>query len=838
METLTEKAEKLNFSDQLEEFFEINLDLLCIADVNGVFRKLNKSWEESLGYRVEELEGKVFLDYVHPEDLASTLEALGRLRNKEKVLNFTNRYRCKDGSYRYIEWRSHLYGDFIYAAARDITERKTIEDSLRESEENFRTFFETIDDVVVVGNLQGDLIYANSAAVKDLGYTLGELKKMKIIELNDESRREEAELIFSQMLSGQRNTCPIPLQAKDGGLIPVETKVWMGEWNGEKAIFGLAKDLSAQQAAYDRFYRLFDNNPALMAISSVEDRKITDVNAAFLENLGYEKDEVIGKTGAELNLFAEQQDWEAMAEILRNGEGIKQREVKLRKKNGELLDGIFSGDVIKNQMEKSFLAVMMDVTESKKAQAEIKEKSGLILSLIESIPDIVFYKDVEGVYMGCNPKFEKLVGKSRDQIIGFTDHDLFEPQMAALYRKQDEEVLAGKSLWRDEEWFTYANEKNCLLDILKTPYWGEDGTLIGLIGIGRDITDRRKKEEQIEYLSFHDQLTGLYNRRFYEEELKRLDTEENYPLTIAMGDANGLKFVNDAFGHEMGDQLLWKVGVALKKACRDEDLVARVGGDEFVLVLPRTDLLAAEKIVKRIKQLLQKEKVGALAISVSFGTASKTKGTEDMQQVFKDCEDRMYRNKLWERASLRSKSIDIVLNALYEKDHREMLHSKKVASICEMIAKEMDLDPEGVHQIRLAGLLHDIGKIIMGDSLLIRRGPLSEGDWQEIRKHPETGYRILSAANEFAEIAPGVHEHHERWDGTGYPKGLCGEEISLAARIISVADAYDAMTGLRGYKKVFSKEEAKKELRDCSGTQFDPEVVHTFLEKVISCQEI
>jgi len=280
------------------------------------------------------------------------------------------------------------------------------------------------------------------------------------------------------------------------------------------------------------------------------------------------------------------------------------------------------------------------------------------------------------------------------------------------------------------------------------------------------------------------------------------------------------------------------VGVALKKACRDEDLVARVGGDEFVLVLPRTDLLAAEKIVKRIKQLLQKEKVGALAISVSFGIASKTKNEEDMQQVFKDCEDRMYLNKLWERASLRSKSIDIVLNALYEKDHREMLHSKKVAAICEMIAKEMDLDPEGVHQIRLAGLLHDIGKIIMGDSLLIRRGPLSETDWQEIRKHPETGYRILSAANEFAEIAPGVHEHHERWDGAGYPKGLCGEEISLAARIISVADAYDAMTSLRGYKKVLSKEEAKKELRDCSGTQFDPEVVNTFLEKVISCQEI
>ncbi len=346
----------------------------------------------------------------------------------------------------------------------------------------------------------------------------------------------------------------------------------------------------------------------------------------------------------------------------------------------------------------------------------------------------------------------------------------------------------------------------------------------------KEIKLRIEREKEILYLGNHDFLTGLYNRRFFEDELKRLDTERNLPLTIIMGDVNGLKLINDSFGHAIGDELLIKLSQVLKKSFRADDIIARVGGDEFMFLLPQTSGIKAEILIDRVKKSLINEKVGNSEVSISFGFEVKTQPEQNTSEILMEAENKMYRQKIYESASMRSNTIEMIMNALYEKNTREMLHSRRVSEICEAIAIKIRLTKDEVKRLRITGLMHDIGKIGIDEKILNSDQKLTNSEWLEVKKHPDIGFRILSASNEFSGIAEDVLQHHERWDGKGYPKGLKNVEISLNARIIAIADTYDAMISDRAYRKAFTKDQAIHEIERCSGTQFDPILVKAFIE--------
>ena len=312
-----------------------------------------------------------------------------------------------------------------------------------------------------------------------------------------------------------------------------------------------------------------------------------------------------------------------------------------------------------------------------------------------------------------------------------------------------------------------------------------------------------------------------------------MDSPSNLPISIFMADINGLKLVNDSLGHHDGDKLLKKVARIIQKCCRGNDIVSRLGGDEFVVALPRTTTDRAKAIINNIKFELAQDKIDFLDLSVSFGCAGKNSMQEKLDTVLSDAENEMYKSKMYESASMRSKMILLIMNTLFEKSNRELAHSKRVSKICELIARQMQFSEEHINQIKTAGLVHDIGKIGISENILNKPGELTAEEWVEIKKHPDASWRILSGVKEFSELANFVSEHHERWDGKGYPKGLKGSEISLEARIIALADAYDAMTSKRSYRNALTEDEAIDEIRRSVGLQFDKVISKIFVEKVL-----
>jgi len=456
-------------------------------------------------------------------------------------------------------------------------------------------------------------------------------------------------------------------------------------------------------------------------------------------------------------------------------------------------------------------------------------------TILQTIVDSVVLVNPKGQITYVNTETLTLLGYERTDLLEKPIEILFPIELKLEMEHIIQTLVHGAIRNKD---ISFISKNNTLIPILFSAAVcnDTDGDILGFVILSRDITEYKQREEEIKFLSYHDQLTGLYNRRFYEEELERLDTKRNLPLAIIMGDVDGLKTINDSIGHDMGDELLKKVAQVIKNGCRADDLIARLGGDEFVVLLPKTDIAQVEWIIARINERLINEKVGTLDISVSFGYEVKKNENENMQDIVKAADDRMYKYKLINSSSTRRNTIDLIMNALYEKNNREMLHSKRVSELCEAIALKMNLDKETVYRIKVAGLMHDIGKIGIDDATLNKPDKLDADEWAIMKKHPEIGQRILSSVNEFSEIGDYIFEHQEKWDGTGYPRGLKGEEILLQARIIAIADSYDAMTSHRNYGKELSEEEAINEIKRCSGTQFDPAIAKIFVEKVLGKQ--
>ena len=468
----------------------------------------------------------------------------------------------------------------------------------------------------------------------------------------------------------------------------------------------------------------------------------------------------------------------------------------------------------------------------KEKNEEIKIEKINFEALFKNSTDAIAIVDIQNRIMDINEKFTKLFQYTLEETKGIDIDTLIVTEEKINEAKSFTEDLFQEKVDSVEtvRFDKFGNPKEVELKGVPIVL---NGKIVGGYASYTDISQRKAAERETLYISYHDQLTGVYNRRYFENKLKEIDTPENLPLTIVMADLNGLKLANDAFGHALGDKLLVKTAEIIKDHLGEKDFVARTGGDEFIIVMPESDEEVGRDFINRVSQVIYDTYINSIDMSVSFGWDTKHTKEESIHDTLNKAENYMYKRKLSEGPSMVSSTIKIIINTLHEKNERERQHSERVSKICMDIGEAMGFDKEQLSVLNLVGLMHDIGKIGIDENILNKEGKLTKEEYEEIKKHPEIGYRILSSTNEMSDLAIFTLSHHERWDGTGYPKGIKGLDIPLVSRILAIADAFDAMTSGRPYRDPQTVEFAVSELKKGSGTQFDPTIVEIFTEKVL-----
>jgi diguanylate cyclase (GGDEF)-like protein/PAS domain S-box-containing protein len=483
------------------------------------------------------------------------------------------------------------------------------------------------------------------------------------------------------------------------------------------------------------------------------------------------------------------------------------------------------------------LGVFEDITKKKQEEQELfYEKERLKITLL-SIGDAVITTDKFKKITLINPVAEALTGWKSEDALGKEVNLVInlENEISGMGgRNPIEEVLLSlKAVESDNNIITAKDGERRVIEDRAAPISGQDGDILGVVMVFRDVTDKKMKQDEILYLSYHDSLTKLHNRRYIEEKIKSFEATEHYPLSIILGDINGLKMVNDVLGHHQGDRFLIEASTILSEACRPSDLVARWGGDEFIIILPNTNAEETELICENINKQCSELINTNINISISLGYAVRKNDNEEIAKTINSAEEAMYTQKMLNSLSYRNSILESFRKTLFEKSHETEEHANRLMRLSKRMGEALNLPQITLQELELLGALHDIGKIGIPDTILNKTGKLDEDEWVIMKRHSEIGSRITQSVPEFVRISDYILSHHERWDGKGYPRGLKGKEIPLQSRILSIVDSYDAMTSERPYHRPMKHEDAIQEIIDNSGKQFDPDLVLLVMKEKI-----
>jgi diguanylate cyclase (GGDEF)-like protein len=479
-----------------------------------------------------------------------------------------------------------------------------------------------------------------------------------------------------------------------------------------------------------------------------------------------------------------------------------------------------------NQAGRLQSAILLDscaheIQDSRTAEASLQ-------AMINAIPDTLFILHQDGTFLDCNTG-KGFFNLPREFFIGKNVDQLLPSAIAASLRYNVNRAIETGDL----QLFEYLLPSGGKIEYYETrvAVCGPDQALI----ICRNVTDRKRMEDQLKLLSLHDALTNCYNRTFFEEEMRRFEKQRDNQVGLLMCDVDGLKIVNDSLGHDAGDEILKSVADILRTSFRSGDIISRIGGDEFVVLLTTNSVSPFESSYRRIKEriLEHNAKHPILPISLSIGFAVGSKTPVDMNALFKEADNNMYREKLRQKESARSAIVQGLVKALEVRDFITDGHGDRLQTLLENFARTLCLPEQSLPDLCLLAHFHDIGKVGIPDSILFKPGPLTSEEWIIMRQHCEIGHRIANSTPDLDAISNWILRHQEWWNGKGYPLGISGETIPLECRILSIVDAFDAMTNDRPYRKALDLPTAAEELRRCAGTQFDPQLVIKFTSQVL-----
>jgi diguanylate cyclase (GGDEF)-like protein/PAS domain S-box-containing protein len=477
------------------------------------------------------------------------------------------------------------------------------------------------------------------------------------------------------------------------------------------------------------------------------------------------------------------------------------------------------------------LTLIRDITERKKMEKDLFNTETEKQAVWDAIPDTLLIFNKEGYLLEYKkaPDFNTPI-TSRSKAIGRNVREMNLPgEVVQNYLRCIDQVLETGKL----QLYQYSLN----LDGVKlfrevrftkvSPF-----TVLALL---RDITEMRVSQERVEFLSRHDLMTGVFDRSYFEEEIYRSAQCSVGGVSIIMCDVDGLKLINDTLGHAAGDEVLRLVASALRKTFTVEtDVVARIGGDEFAVVTYHTDRMSIEASVNKFVSIIGDYNLNnsQLPVSVSVGWALDQDGICNLDALLKEADNMMYRQKIHQSQSMRSSIVQTMMKALEARDHITEGHADRLQELVEQMGKKLKLSGAKLADLRLFAQFHDIGKVGIPDYILNKPGKLTEEEFIIMKSHSDIGYRIALASPDLQPIANLILMHHEWWNGKGYPLGIANEEYPIECRILALADAYDAMTNDRPYRKALSHEAAIMEMRRCSGIQFDPNILDLFIEIV------
>jgi diguanylate cyclase (GGDEF)-like protein/PAS domain S-box-containing protein len=801
-------------------------DLIQSVDGSGKFIYVNRAWKEKLGYTDLEIKELTIWDIISPQSMAHCQDIFKKIMSGDNTgpveAVFLDKNRNPVQVEGNVNCRFDRNGRVISTRGifRDITLRRQEDDSLRKSEERAKKQREAIaalvlDDQILHGTITSIFKRITELASKAIG-----VERTSIWLLDDEAAELQCLSLFEA--TGSKQSSGAILKAQDMPnyfqAILKESRIYTED---------AQKDLRASE--------LKDGYLEPLGITSMLDAGII-MGGQIKGVISFEHVGALRKWHADEEAFASTVA-ALVAQFLISAMRVKiNNSLQFQLKFEKLTSGIASYliSLPSRQMDKGINYAL-----EKTGQFFTADRSYVLLFSSDGL-----YYDTthEWCAEGIEPQIERnqkfpvaktpwWVEQIRNSDFVYID-DIRNLPPIAQEDKEDflcediKSILAIPLKIEGEIIGAFGFET-----VDKKSDWSDDHAhLMQIIAqLIASAINRNIAEEKIHHLSFHDSLTNLYNRSYLEQEMQRLETPRQLPISLIMADLNGLKLINDTYGHAKGDGVLIKAALVLKDSCRQEDIVARWGGDEFVILLPQTSLEDALLMCRRIKMKSQNSYTEELPLSMALGAAVKTTETETLTDTLREAEDNMYKHKLTESRSTKNTLLQALLKTLAEKSFETEAHTRRMQQVAQMIGERLNLTDTELARLKLLITLHDIGKINIAEEILTKEGSLTEEEWEAIRRHPEIGFRIARATEEFAHVAEDIYAHHERWDGFGYPRGLKGDEIPLLARITAIADAYEVMSYGRPYKKKMIRNEIQAELARCSGHQFDPELIKVFL---------